>query len=96
MFKNFEKHINEEDIKVDYYNECILINEKIKNILGNINEIKDKFDIDVKFFIYWSNQIFIIYKLKENSLICKGKLDENNILKIKSLYSKLFEIILLL
>ena len=44
LYKSFEKRIKEGNEEVYYYDECILINEKIKNILVNINGINDKFD----------------------------------------------------
>ena len=74
----FDKKINNEDIY--YYDDCILINEKTKNILVNINNINEQFNVDVNCFID-SKHIFILYRLKEKPLICIGKLDENNILK---------------
>ena len=85
LFKSFEKNIKADNNVVFYYDNCILINDKIKNILSNINGINDKFDIDVNCFID-SSQIFILYKkknkLKENYIMSIGKAEENNTSKI--------------
>ena len=78
LLNSFEQKLNNEEIY--YYDDCILINEKIKNILENINHINEKFNVDVNCFIA-SKQIFTLYRLKNKPLICIGKLDENNILK---------------
>ena len=81
LFKSFEKYIKEDNKEILYYDDCILINENIKNILVNITGIKDKFDIDVNCFIDY-NQIILLYKKKcksnENYLIIKGNLNKNN------------------
>ena len=84
LFKSFEKMIKEGNKEVYYYDECILINEKIKNILVNINGINDKFDGRINCFI-GAHNIYLCYGLKKNSLICIGKTDENNILRINIL-----------
>ena len=83
-FKPFEKTIKDEKKEIYYYDECVLINETIKNILANINEINYKFDKDVNCLINVHN-IYICYRLKNNTLISIGKTDENNILKINIL-----------
>ena len=84
LYKSFEKRIKEGNKEVFYYDECILIDEKIKNILVNINGINDKFDKQINCFISAHN-IYLCYKLKDNQLISIGKTDENNILKINIL-----------
>ena len=81
LFESFEKYINEDNKEILYYDDCILINENIKNILVNITGIKDKFGIDVNCFIDY-NQIILLYKKKcksnENYLIIKGNINKNN------------------
>ena len=84
LYKSFEKRIKEGNEEVYYYDECILINEKIKNILININGINDKFDKQINCFISAHN-IYLCYQLKNNKLISIGKIDENDILKINIL-----------
>ena len=39
LFKSFEKNIKEDGQEVFYYDDCILINENIKNILMSLNGI---------------------------------------------------------
>ena len=51
LFKSFEKKINEVQKEIYYYDECILINERIKNILTKINKINAKVDKDVNCLI---------------------------------------------
>ena len=84
LYKSFEKRIKEGNKEVYYYDECILINEKIKNILININGINDKLDKQINCFISAHN-IYMCYKLKDNQFISIGKTDESNILKINIL-----------
>ena len=79
-FNTFVKNIKENDNSILYYDECILINERIKNILDNFSEMKDIFNININCFINL-NEIFSLYKLNNNHLITIGKLDDNNILK---------------
>ena len=65
LFGSFEKKIIGDNKEILYYDDCILINENIKNILVNITGIKDKFDIDVDCFIDY-NQIILLYKKNVN------------------------------
>ena len=84
LFKSIEYKIKEGNKEIYYYDDCILISEYIKDILVNINRIYDKFDNCVNCFISLHN-IYLCYKLKNNSVISIGKTDENNILKINIL-----------
>ena len=81
LFESFEKNIIEDNKEILYYDDCILINEKIKNILVNITGRKGKFSIGVNCFIDY-NQIILLYKKKcksnENYFIVKGNINKNN------------------
>jgi len=83
-FKSFEKMVEEKNKEIYYYNECLIINHSVKNILVKIVEINYEFDNVVNCFISKHN-VYLCYKLKNNLLISIGKLDENNILKINIL-----------
>ena len=82
--KPFEKKINEANKDIHYFDECILINERIKNILVNISQINEPIGKDVNCFIS-SHHIYICYELNNNNLVSIAKLDENNILKVNFL-----------
>ena len=47
LFGSFEKYIREDNKEILYYDDCILINENIKNILVDVTGIKDKFALGV-------------------------------------------------
>ena len=88
-WKPFEKYLTVKNKEVYYYDECILINKEIKNILDNNfnNEIKDDFNILVNCFIDSNKRIFLLYELKKKYIISVGKLEENDILEIKIIIS---------
>ena len=77
LFQSFEKNIKIENNEVDYYDDFILINEKIKNNLYNLNEIKDNLNIEANCFIDFNNRIFLLYELKNRYIISIGKINEN-------------------
>ena len=91
LFKSFIKNLKEENQTIYYYNECLLIDEKIKNILINLNEIRYKFSKKVNCFIDLENRIFVFYKLKNNLIISVGKLNEEDIFETNIIMTLKFE-----
>ena len=87
LFKSFRKNIKEENNEIYYYDDYILIDEKIKNILQNLNSIKYKFNINVNCFIDFDNRVFVFYKLNNNFQICIGKLNKDNIFETNIIMS---------